>query len=66
MLFDVAAWVVILLVAWAVGGGALSLLRVQGLRAGDAFVIRAWIGEALWHAATTSVRVPAPATAGVQ
>jgi len=29
-------------------------------------LVRAWIGEALWHAATTSVPVPTAAAAGVQ
>ena len=30
MLFDLAAWVVIILVGWAVGRGGFALLRVDG------------------------------------
>ena len=44
MLFDLAAWVVILLVAWVVGAGVLALLHGGALRRGDAFVIATWLG----------------------
>ena len=47
MVFDLAAWAVILLAAGLVGRGALALLRAGGLRRGDVFLLSAWIGVVL-------------------
>ena len=44
MLFDTAAWAVILVVAVTAGRGVLALLGVNGLRAGDRFILTSWIG----------------------
>jgi hypothetical protein len=44
MVFDLVAWVVILLAAGAVGRGALALLDASTLRPGDRFLLGAWIG----------------------
>src|SRR5215208_5224461 len=44
MAFDLAAWVVIALVAGAIGNGVLVLLGADRLRRGDHLILAVWIG----------------------
>ena len=44
MLFDLAAWVVLILVVLAIGNGVLVVFGAEQLRSGDRFIIAAWIG----------------------
>jgi len=44
MAFDLAAWAVIFVVVSVVGGGVLSLLGADDVRAGDRRILATWIG----------------------
>src|SRR5688572_7178302 len=44
MLFDLAAWALIILVAYAVGSGVLAVLGADQLRLGDRFILATWTG----------------------
>ena len=65
MLFDLAAWVVIILVGWAVGRGVLALLRVDRLRPGDRFVIATWLGVVALAVGLLAASIVAPLTPAV-
>ena len=62
MLFDLAAWVVILLVAWTVGRGVMALLRAGDLRPGDALICASWIGVVVLSLALLATSIVAPLT----
>jgi hypothetical protein len=68
MLFDAVAWTLIIVMACAAGAGALRVLGAEQLRAGDRFLLAAWLGVVLLSLALlgASVVVPlAPGTAMV-
>jgi hypothetical protein len=65
MLFNLAAWVVILFVAWVVGRGVLALLRVGPLRPGDAFIIGTWLGIVVLALTLLGVSLVAPLSPAV-
>lgn len=55
MLFDLAAWVVLILVVRAVGNGVLVVFGAEQLRSGDRFIIAAWIGVVILAVALLGV-----------
>jgi len=67
MLFDAAAWALIIATAYAIGTGALSALGAEQLRAGDWFILAVWIGVVLAAVALlgASLFVPLSPAAGL-
>ena len=60
MLFDVAAWAAVILVAFVVGSGVLTVLGAEHLRAGDRFILGAWVGIVLVTLTLLAVSLVAP------
>ena len=65
MLFDLAAWAVILVVALTAGRGALALLRADPPRAGDRFILAVWVGVVVSCVVLLSVSLISPLTPSV-
>jgi len=65
MLFDLVVWLVLILVALAVGSGALAVLGADHVRAGDRFVLGAWLGIVSLALALLGASVFAPLTSGL-
>ena len=65
MVFDLAAWTVILVVAYSTGRGALALLRADVPRSGDHFILAAWVGVVICAVALLAVSLFSPLTPAV-
>lgn len=65
MAFDLAAWTIIIGLAYAVGSRILELLGAERLRPGDRFIIATWSGVALTAIALLGVSLFGPLTPAV-
>jgi hypothetical protein len=64
MVFDLAAWVVIIAVVQAVGSGVLAALGADQLRSGDRFIIASWIGVVVVALVLLGISIVTPLSPG--
>ena len=64
MLFDLAAWTVLIVVALVAGSGVLALLGAEHLRAGDRFILGTWLGVVLVALVLLAAALFIPLTTG--
>ena len=62
MLFDLAAWAVILVLVSAIGGGAIALLAPDDIRSGDRFIIATWTGVVVLSSGLLTASLVSPLT----
>ena len=60
MLFDVAAWAAVILLAFVVGTGVLTVLGAEHLRPGDRFILGTWVGIVILTLTLLAVSLFAP------
>lgn len=60
MLFDLAAWTLVIVVAFGVGAGALTVLGARQLRRGDFFILSTWVGVVVLSLALLGTSVFGP------
>src|SRR5215211_6997925 len=65
MLFDMAAWVVLSVVAGVIGTGVLAVLGAESLRIGDRIILGTWTGVVILSSALLATALFAPLTPGL-
>lgn len=65
MLFDLAAWAVLSVVACVIGSGVLAVLGAEYLRIGDRIILGTWTGIVILSSALLATALFAPLTPGL-
>jgi len=65
MLFDLAAWAVLSVVACVIGSGVLAVLGAEYLRIGDRIILGTWTGIGILSSALLATALFAPLTPGL-
>jgi hypothetical protein len=65
MLFDLAAWAVLIVVACVIGSGVLAVLGAEYLRIGDRFILGTWTGVVILSSALLATALFSPLTPGL-